>query len=371
MAGAHDVKDTFKKSQDERYARLYPHELAWRDKQLFLESRGYMLRPRFRPGWIPSWRVTGARPLDCEDASQLRMFPHTVDATRMSDGKLVSIKRVHTGSTESHIATMLCSPPLNDDPTNHCVPILDMFEDDEDAVASYMVMPFLRHFDDPPFECVDDVLDFGEQMLEGLSFLHKNGVAHRDGSYANLMMDGGPLFPQGFHPTRTAFLPDCRTVAWPLSRSHNPVKYYFIDFGLSVYIPSDGQPKLATGCYGRDQEPPELSDMDPYDPFKLDIFIMGNVFRKDFYDKFNNVGFLHPIIEAMAHENPGKRPSAAEALEQWQHMRKQVPYVQRRWRLRRREEPLAAALLNDNVYILTLAAHLITGSKTTTNILQN
>ncbi|KAH9920912.1 kinase-like domain-containing protein [Fomitopsis serialis] len=251
------------------------------------------------------------------------MFPHTVDATRMSDGKLVSIKRIRTGSTESRIATILCSPPLNDDPTNHCVPILDMFEDDEDAVASYMVMPFLRHFDDPPFECVDDVLDFGEQMLEGLSFLHKNGVAHRDGSYANLMMDGGPLLPQGFHPTRTAFLPDCRTVAWPLSRSHNPVKYYFIDFGLSVYIPSDVQPKLTTGCYGRDQEPPELSDMNPYDPFKLDIYTMGNVFCKDFYDKFNNVGFLHQIIEAMARENPGKRPSAAEALEQWQHMRKQ------------------------------------------------
>lgn len=35
--------------------RLSAHEVKWRDRQPFLESKGYMLRPRLRPGWTPSW----------------------------------------------------------------------------------------------------------------------------------------------------------------------------------------------------------------------------------------------------------------------------------------------------------------------------
>ena len=31
-------------------------EMTWIKRQPLFESRGYMLRPRFRPGWIPSWR---------------------------------------------------------------------------------------------------------------------------------------------------------------------------------------------------------------------------------------------------------------------------------------------------------------------------
>ena len=54
-------------SGDERFSRLGPYELAWQSKQPFLQARGYMLRPRYRPGWTPSWRITGDHPLDCED----------------------------------------------------------------------------------------------------------------------------------------------------------------------------------------------------------------------------------------------------------------------------------------------------------------
>ena len=56
-------------SDDERFSRLAPYELAWQSRQPFLQSRGYTLRPRYRPGWIPSWRHTGAHPSDCEDGT--------------------------------------------------------------------------------------------------------------------------------------------------------------------------------------------------------------------------------------------------------------------------------------------------------------
>ena len=38
------------------YAELAPIEVNWRDRQQYLESRGYMLRRRYHPDWQPSWR---------------------------------------------------------------------------------------------------------------------------------------------------------------------------------------------------------------------------------------------------------------------------------------------------------------------------
>ena len=53
-----------------------------------------------------------------------------------------------------------------DDPANHSVPILDTFEDSVNKSISYLIMPFLRLSDDPPFEVVEEVLDFVDQILE-------------------------------------------------------------------------------------------------------------------------------------------------------------------------------------------------------------
>ncbi len=86
-----------------------------------------------------------------------------VDATRMVDGKLVYIKQVSTGDRESRLALMLSS---HEDPANHSVPILDTFVDTTDESISYLVMPFLRLFDEPPFESIGEILDFADQVLE-------------------------------------------------------------------------------------------------------------------------------------------------------------------------------------------------------------
>jgi hypothetical protein len=159
--------------------KLSSHEVKWRDRQPFLESKGYMLRPRLRPGWTPSWLSTGQDYDDCEDAALLPVSrdggsvyialsldqarPLLVDATRISDGKLVYIKQVRTGDVESSIASMLCAI---DDPANHSVSILDTFEDSVNKSISYLVMPFLRLTDNPGFDVVEEVLDFTDQILE-------------------------------------------------------------------------------------------------------------------------------------------------------------------------------------------------------------
>lgn len=54
---------------DKVFSTLTPEEERWRDRQQFLESVGYLLRPRYRPGWIPSWRgkTPQVRPAYTED----------------------------------------------------------------------------------------------------------------------------------------------------------------------------------------------------------------------------------------------------------------------------------------------------------------
>lgn len=49
---------------------LGEHELWWRDRYVFFESRGYRLRSRLHPDWIPSWETARRRkhPAICEDS---------------------------------------------------------------------------------------------------------------------------------------------------------------------------------------------------------------------------------------------------------------------------------------------------------------
>lgn len=53
---------------DKQRAVLSELEIPWRDRQPFLQSRGYTLRPRYRPGWVASWTLdTSLDPPLCED----------------------------------------------------------------------------------------------------------------------------------------------------------------------------------------------------------------------------------------------------------------------------------------------------------------
>ena len=79
---------------------------------------------------------------------------------------MVYIKEVKTDSEEFRIAQLLTQEDWINDPRNRCVPIVKLFEDHKDPRASYIVMPFLRPMDDPPFESVKEIIDFVDQILE-------------------------------------------------------------------------------------------------------------------------------------------------------------------------------------------------------------
>ena len=100
----------------------------------------------------------------------------------------------------------------------------------------------------------------------------------------NFLMDAEAMYPEGFHPTFSLHKRDFSGIATSISRSVVGVRYYFTDFGMSVHIPEDDPNKTVTGDLGRDEEAPELSNKVPYDPFKLDIFMIGNMFKKELCD---------------------------------------------------------------------------------------
>lgn len=163
-------------------ATLLEYEIWWRDRYVMLEERGYRLRPRFRPDWVPSWRTSGGRWVGSEDAllsrvclsalihstSHVLITQHskTMDATRFRTGDKVFIKRIEKGGSEKAIASYLSSEELSKDPRNHCVPIIETFDDVIETDIEFLVMPYLREWISPPFMTVEEALDFMRQTIE-------------------------------------------------------------------------------------------------------------------------------------------------------------------------------------------------------------
>lgn len=56
-------------------ATLFPNEEFWRGRQKFLEARGYILRTRYHPDWVPSWRTMDIDPHRCDDFYPLFVSP--------------------------------------------------------------------------------------------------------------------------------------------------------------------------------------------------------------------------------------------------------------------------------------------------------
>jgi hypothetical protein len=186
-------------------------------------------------------------------------------------------------------------------------------------------------------------------------------------------MDASSLYPRGFHPVIQEYLRDLTTkapvvhrqAAWP------PVRYYFVHSSTLVRIPREVYPRVVFGNFGLHHEAPELSDTMPYDPFKLDVYMLGTLYRRKIYavcdfvlynkrtcyvpvQKYSNVNFLRPLIFSMINYDPNNRPDAEQALERWRHIRGAIWILQRGCRLRRRSNPKDESVVFDILAFLKL-----------------
>lgn len=107
------------------------------------------------------------------------------------------LKTVSHLGDEIAIGRLLSRDDVANDPTNHCVPIFQVLQDPIDKSKAIIVMKYLRPFNDPELRTIGEVVDFIAQTLEvrlygikskavtnlqdkqGISFLHRQRVAHR------------------------------------------------------------------------------------------------------------------------------------------------------------------------------------------------
>ncbi|KAH9850492.1 kinase-like domain-containing protein [Lenzites betulinus] len=330
------TNDPLLKTPSNRYLKeLSEGECWWRAHYDWLLSRGYKLRPRYRPGWIPSWGPdeNGAL-LDCEDWHS-NILAAAMDAVRVSDQQQFVLKRISKTRhpEELNIAQYLSSEELMSDPRNHSVPLVEVFEVPDDEEYTIMVMPLFRRCNDPEWKTVGEVVAFVLQVLEGMQYMHKLHVAHRDSQLANIMFDPRPMYPRMFHPSDTYRTRDWKGAAKHSTRTAHPVRYYFIDFGLSVKFNLDDGPPRAHPIRGGDKTAPEILHWNGelLDPFPTDIYYLGNMLRMHVLQEFRGTEFLNPLVKDMVREDPKERPTIDEVVERFNSQilptltRKQLP----------------------------------------------
>ncbi|KAK7448440.1 hypothetical protein VKT23_013703 [Stygiomarasmius scandens] len=316
-------------------------EAFWRDHSSWLLERGYQLRPRYQPGWKPSWIADNSPDrYEYEDAQEVMEAFHLMDALRVSDGLLVMIKKVEVPDPanppqEFRINQLLASGVLSiDDPRNHCVPVYEILQLPETGHKYLVVMPLLREWwhdwDDVPFATIGEALSFVRQLFEGVQSLHSRYIAHNDIKHDNILVDSAPLYKVLMHPVVPYQKYDWSDRASRRSITRHPVKYYFIDFDLTRQYDLQAGPARERPIYGGDTTVPEFHARpdELRDPFAIDIYRLGNLIRRFLMStqlvweleevdnlKINHaMDFMSPLVADMTQDDPVKRPNIDEVV---------------------------------------------------------
>ena len=99
----------------------------------------------------------------------------------------------------------------------------------------------------------------------------------------NFMMEWKDMFPKGFHSQDILRSKDMKGNAPFFTRTQRPTRYIIIDFGMSSrYDPSDVSP-IEESLIGGDKTVPEFLKIQlTHDPYKTDIYYVGNLIRTEF-----------------------------------------------------------------------------------------
>lgn len=139
--------------------------------------------------------------------------------------------------------------------------------------------------------------------MQAVLFIHEKNIAHRSVKCAeecrqfpflnrafrdlcalNIMYNAEKVYPKGYHPASVLLTSDVQDFAPRISRTAaGGVRYYVTDFGISTRF-NEGEDRLVKGVACQDDTVPELSNIVPYNPFPVDIYTLGNVFKEDLLD---------------------------------------------------------------------------------------
>ncbi|KAK0191903.1 kinase-like domain-containing protein [Armillaria mellea] len=258
-----------------------------------------------------------------------------MDATRLADGSKVVLKVVllQKGELELEISQLFSANFMRRDPRNNAIPILDAFPILGVEDLALIVMPMFHYFASPDFHCRLEFIELFRQRISGLEFMHSNKIAHRDISVCNIVMDHRRVIPKGYHFTFT-FSHDGMEWAHPteIRCRVGPVDYYSIDFEFSEHFPDGIDKALVSGMVG--QRVPEMKDSDEvlYNPFKVDVYQLGTAML-DIFEAYTWLNDFKPLLRRMISVDPDKRPTASEALRQFEHVVSRAGKSSLTWRI--------------------------------------
>ncbi|RDX54873.1 hypothetical protein OH76DRAFT_1478388 [Lentinus brumalis] len=302
---------------------LLEREFFWREHQQWLANAGYMLRPRYQQDWEPSWLKSNKVYSRCEDGK----FPirsSIMDATRISDGRIVIVKKVEKSYTpwEEDVIRFLSTEPLASDPRNHSIPVYDVLQSPLDDNITFLVMPYLTRIHKHKYATVGEALECFRQLFEGLQFMHHQLVAHCDINLVNVLMDPIPLLSEVPHPRDSNRSYDFKRKVKQHTRTERPTRYYIIDFGLSRKF-SPGEKLIAPVSYGGDKSVPEYKDPSRRvsNPFAIDVYCLGSMIREWFVDKSRSLDFLKTLVDDMTCKVPEERLTIDEAFNRFEELR--------------------------------------------------
>ncbi|TFK65337.1 hypothetical protein BDN72DRAFT_824638 [Pluteus cervinus] len=327
-----------------------PEDDIWRENYDWLEAHGYQLRRRWHPDWVPSWEAspeTVSR-FSCEDSHV--PLGALADGSRLSDGKLVMIKHLvlPASANELDLVTHLNSGPYSAIDENYSVPVYDVLRPPRSTDSVFIVMPLLRSWAALPFETLGEVIGFCQQAFTGLLFMHRMGTAHCDCKWNNILVDGSPLFDEEPHPIMMWRSRDFSRYLWPYSRTRRPVRYYWIDFGLSYrHHPATGPPSISTLACGDRSIPEQFTDP-PWDPFALDVYCVGNILKDHSQVRRVNArsfSCLLPLLDDMTRSDPKRRPNMEEVVQRLEKIRRSLSNRQLRSRIWGADEPLFISIV--------------------------
>jgi serine/threonine protein kinase len=172
-------------------------------------------------------------------------------------------------------------------PGNHTIPFTTVLSTPTDRV---IYMPYKMPLSECSTLSVSIVVDFGQQLLEAVQFIHEQGVAHRDLKPENVVVDLGER------------------------------ELFIINYGLAMSV--DGRDEMVHGYVGTDGfTAPEVGDdwkERYYSPIAADLWATGKVLEFLLYlsdhPKSPTLTRLLWISKWLLNDDPEKRLGADNAL---------------------------------------------------------